>query len=335
MFASAKSTNSNSTFQSSNCAVQADTKAVSTQNTNINMYLDCSVNLSGIRVSADTKCDNGTSISSSDGAKLRSEWARDCSQVANIDIASLKSTESTYSAACMQDAKNETKQKAEAVAGLTFPGTSAEAVNNNTTNSAQRAESLSSFYSLTAQETNVNMIQKASFNITNSDDICHIKTLLSSRTNQILNLKATVDDQVKSDMTTSMQQFNSNTTDQTAIAKADISMMWILILIMILVCFVMIGPALLRLVFSGAKKAFGVMRGGAGMVASGAGAVASRGAAAAGTVAHAAKSLATGAPPAGAPRGAPPAVPPPLAVPPAVPPPLAVPPAVPPPLAVP
>jgi cobalamin biosynthesis Mg chelatase CobN len=198
---------------------------------------------------------------------MKLDYTSECDQMLKINVNSTKSTTSKFTASCLQDNKNETKQKAEAVAGLSF-GSSASASNFNATNSAQRAEALSTFYSMSSQTTSAKMLMNASRNINDNTNmgICDLKLTLESmsvRATQSINIEASIDDKVDTNTTMKMEQFNSNTTAQTATAKTGMSLMWILILILLLVVFVLIGPVLLRMLFS--ASSLGVRTVGGGM----------------------------------------------------------------------
>jgi hypothetical protein len=80
--------------------------------------------------------------------------------------------------------------------------------------------------------------------------------------NQALTVEAGISDKVSNAVSMQARQFNSNVTDQTAVAKVDISFMWILILVAIFVVIVMIGPMGARMLFKASKGVFGAVKGG-------------------------------------------------------------------------
>jgi hypothetical protein len=258
--------NTDISLQTNDCSQDASTQTTTTQEVNVRMEMDCSFEFTDMNVVA-AVCDDGTEMSGSEAMKTFSTFTRDCNQVANLNIQSNKETSSGFTAACLQSNKNKTKQKATSVAGLSFPGTSASATNYKSSASAQRASMVSSFYSMSSQKTSATMLMDAHTKIARSKmDTCSMKVLLdhlgSVSANQALTVEAGISDKVSNAVAMQARQFNSNVTDQTAVAKTDISFMWILILVAIFVVIVMIGPMGARMLFKASKGVFGAVKGG-------------------------------------------------------------------------
>jgi hypothetical protein len=277
-WADAETTNVTNNFSSSDCSASSDVSSTTQQTTRVQMTMDCSFSFIGNTISsAIVKCPDGSDMTPSDSIRTTTQFHRDCEQIAVLDIKSEKETSSKFTAACMQDNKTITKQKAESVAGLSFPGSSASASNYTSSTSAQRAETLSAFYSMSSQETSVDMVLDAHTTIAqNKMDACAMRTLLGTlgdvHASQSLSIKASMDDRVSVDTKMKMEQFNSTTTDQTATAKVEMSMMWILLLLLIIFAVVMVGPILFRMVWS---MLFAATKGVAGMAVRAAGATGS------------------------------------------------------------
>jgi hypothetical protein len=277
-WASAETTNVTSNFSSSDCSASSDTSASTSQTTQLEMVMDCSFEFIGMHVVPSTVvCPDGKEMTPNEAMQAHTRFKRDCNQVATLDIKMMKDTTSKFTAACLQDAKNETKQKSESVVGLSLPGTSASASNYNSSISAQRAQTLSSFYTMSSQKTSVKMLLDAHTTIANSDmDACSMRMLMDSidvKANQSVSITASMDDRVSTDTAMTMQQYNSNTTDQTAVAKVEVSFMWLILLVIFFLVVVMIGPIFLRLAFSVVKGSMSVVGGvmkGTAMAAAGA-----------------------------------------------------------------
>jgi hypothetical protein len=267
--------NTDVSLQTNDCAQDASTQTTTTQDVNLRMEMDCSFSFTNMNIVGTTKCPDGSEVTSTEAMTVHADFETNCDQIANLNVQSDKDTEAGFTAACLQTSKNKTKQKATSVAGLSFPGTSASATNYKSSASAQRSAMVSSFYSMSSQRTSATMIMDAHQDISDSTmDTCALKVLLDhhSRVNakQEVTINAGMVDKVSSAVDMQTKQFNSNVTDQTAVAKTGMSLWWIVVLLVIFVMVVLIGPGMGRMLLKASKGVYGAVKRGAKGIASGA-----------------------------------------------------------------